>query len=76
MKVFLSQDNVGANLSLFGVEVESVVSRQWLYYKEGNRQTTGYNLLVIDQHDESLRHYIEQLGNDQDDYADHLKLSI
>lgn len=32
-------------------------------------QTRGRNTLVIEQHDEALRHYIEQLSDDQDNSA-------
>jgi len=32
-------------------------------------QTRGHNTLVIEQHDEALRHYIEQLSDDQDNSA-------
>uniref|UniRef100_M1DID4 Uncharacterized protein n=1 Tax=Solanum tuberosum TaxID=4113 RepID=M1DID4_SOLTU len=32
-------------------------------------QTRGRNALVIEQHDEALRHYIEQLSDDHDNSA-------
>ena len=35
-------------------------------------QTRGRNTLVIEQHDEALRHYIEFLSDVQDDSAPNL----
>ncbi|KAK6786407.1 hypothetical protein RDI58_014932 [Solanum bulbocastanum] len=56
---------------VYGIVIETDIhSQASMNDGKGTIQTSGHNTLVIEQQDEALRHYIEQLSDDQDNSTD------